>query len=200
MADINELNLQSDEIIGDINWTAPERGAFAPKLEAGKDYLFHFELEDDPWSEREYDHKPVLGVRFKATTSITDESGAEKEVTIRFNKAEFFKSPKMIERKINSDGEELMRALGIRIEGPFTWDAAKQAFQEASGRATFTATVGWSAFQKETKVSIRTNPRRDDLPWPKGSDGKFEQPTSFPDGEKTYGREEITRYRIPKGR
>ena len=198
MPNIDDLNLNSDEIIGDINWDAPERGTFTPRLEAGKDYLFTFELEDEPWIEREYDNKPIKGIQFKATTTYTDASGEEKETTLRFQQAEFFKTQKMVEKRVNSDAEELMRSLGLKVER-MTWDNIKQAFREADGRAKFTATVGLKAYSKEDKINIRTHPRGSkDLPWPKNASGKFEPSVKFPSGDVAVGREEIAIYRLPK--
>lgn len=198
MPDISDLNLTNDEVVGEINWDAPERGTFAPRLEAGKDYNFLFELEEEPWTERQYDNKAIHGIAYKATTTITVD-GEDKEVTVRFQKADFFKTPKMVEKRVNSDGEELLRALGIKFSGPFTLDSVKQALREADGRSHFTATVGWNAYFKEEKVNIRTNPRKNDLPWPKGADGKYVQPVTSPKGETSTGREEIVRFRISKG-
>jgi hypothetical protein len=196
--DIDNLNLQSDEILGEINWDAPERGTFSPKLEPGSTHLFTFELEDEPWLEREYDHKPIKGIHFKATTAYTDASGEEKETTLRFQQAEFFKTQKMVEKRVNSDAEELMRSLNLKLDR-MTWDNIKQAFKEADGRAKFTATVGLRAYSKDDKISYRTHPRgKNDLPWPKGADGKYAQTVTFPSGEVATGREELAIYRLPR--
>ena len=198
MPNIDDLNLNSDEIIGDINWDAPERGTFTPRLEAGKDYLFTFELEDEPYGTREYDGKVIHSINYKATTTITTPDNEDKEVTVRFQSADFFKTQRMIEKRVNSDGEELMRALNLRLEGRLSWDTIKQAFREADGRAKFTATIGWKAYSKDDKINIRTHPRKNDIPWPKGADGKYEPVVTFPSGEKAAGREEVVRYRLPK--
>lgn len=195
---IDNLNLENDEIIGEINWEAPERGTFAPRLEPGSTHLFTFELEDEPWIEREYDNKPIKGIQFKATTTYTDASGEEKETTLRFQQAEFFKTQKMVEKRVNSDAEELMRSLSMRLD-KMTWDNIRQAFKEADGRAKFTAVIGWRAYSKEDKLSYRTHPRgKNDLPWPKGADGKFEHTVKFPSGETAVGREEIAIYKLPR--
>lgn len=198
MPDLDNLGLQNDEVIGEINWDAPERGTFTPRLEAGSTHTFTFELEDEPWIEREYDGKPIKGINFKATTTFTDASGEEKETTLRFQQAEFFKTQKMVEKRVNSDAEELMRALDLHVS-PMTWDNIKQAFREADGRKKFTATVGWKAYSKEDKLNYRTNPRgKNDLPWPRGADGKPEPTVKFPSGEVATGREEIAIYRLPR--
>lgn len=199
MPNIDNLNLQNDEIIGEINWDAPERGTFTPRLKAGKDYEFLFELEpDDSFTEREWDGKSVKGIRYKATTSYTTPDHEEKEVTIRFQSADFFKTEKMAAKRVNSDGEELMRSLDIHIDGPMTWDKVKQAFREVDGRRKFNATVGYVAYSKEDKLYIRTHPRKNDLPWPRGADGRPEAVVTFPSGERASGREEIVRLRLPK--
>ena len=198
MPSIDDLNLQNDETVAEINWEASERGTFSPRLEAGKDYLFTMELEDDPFGTREYDGKTIYSINYKATTTITTPEGEEKEVTVRFQSADFYKTPKMIEKRVNSDGEELMRALNLRLEGKLTWDNIKQAFREADGRAKFTATIGWKAYSKDDKINIRTHPRKNDILWPKGADGKYEPVVTFPSGEKATGREEVVRYRLPR--
>ena len=196
MNEIGDLS-NTDEIIGEINWDAPERGTFSPRLTPGETYQFTFELEDEPWIEREYDHKAIKGINFKATTTYND-NGEEKETTLRFQQAEFFKTQKMVEKRVNSDAEELMRALNIKVER-MTWDNIKQAFREADGRMKFSATVGLKAYSKEDKLNIRTHPRGSkDLPWPKDSSGKFEHSVKFPSGEVAVGREEIAIYRLPK--
>lgn len=198
MPDLDNLDLQNDEIIGSINWESPERGTFSPRLEPGSTHLFTFELEDEPWIEREYDNKPIKGINFKATTTYTDPSGEEKETTLRFQQAEFFKTQKMVEKRVNSDAEELMRSLNLRVER-MTWDNIKQAFREADGRAKFTATVGLKAYSKDDKLNYRTHPRGSkDLPWPKDASGKFEHTVKFPSGEVATGREEIAIYRLPR--
>lgn len=201
MPDLDNLDLQNDEIIGEINWDAPEKGTFSPRLEAGKAYDFIFALEDESWGEREQDGKMIRSVKYKATTTYTAESGEEREITIRYQSADFFKSPKMAEKRMNSEGEELMRSLNLRVDGPLTWEKVKQAFKEADGRAHFTAVVGWNAYSKEDKINIRTHPRywsKSDLPWPKGADGKFEAVVTFPGGERATGREEIVGVKLPK--
>lgn len=199
MPEIGNL-ANNDEIIGEVNWDAPEQGAFQPRLEAGSDHEFIFELEEEPWTEREFEGKPIKGVAYKATTTLVDQSsGEESEVTIRFQKADFFQTQKMKDKGMNSQGAELLRAMGIHLEGPLTWDMVKQAFREADGKARFTATVGWNFYCKTDKVNVRThNPRKNDHPWPRSSAG-YERPVSCPVcGQQGYGREEISRFRLPK--
>lgn len=184
----------------EIDYSAPESGAFPPQIYPGR-YRFVFQLaEQDPFGKIEVEGKPYLNVVFTALVQAPDKT---EPVKVNFCRASFYKHPKMT----NSDGGELLRCLGIKPEGMKPSDIVA-ALKQADGRASGEAVFGWEAYSKDTKEVISTNarkkPRKDsgktDIPWPKGADGKYEQVVKFPEsGDSVYGRERIVSYKLPQG-
>jgi len=205
------LNTVSDDDIGEIDYEAKEQGGgeYVPRVYPGV-YPFKFELEDEnPFEIREYTIKKTgeqvkdFTVNHKAVISIPDSDGIQQEVTIRFCQAGFHQFTNKQGKKFNSQGAELLRSLGItpdEIGGTKPSRAlVEQALRAASGRRMGRCVVNWERYDKETKQTISTQGRKGQLRWPKGKDGKYELEVAFPDGDKGYGRERVTGYKLPQG-
>ena len=176
------LNTLADDDIGSIDWDAPESrsgGSYTPQVYPGI-HNFLFALEDEkPFETREYTTKDGTQVKdftvnHKGTVSYTAADGEQKEAVIRFNQAGFRRTPKMVEKRMNSRGGELLRTLGIHLDKP-SQAAVEQALREADGRVMGRGVVNWEAYCKDDKQVVSTNPntKRGDARWPKGADGKY---------------------------
>src|SRR5271157_912565 len=117
------LNTLGDDDIGSVDWDAPEGrsgGSYTPQVYPGV-HNFLFALEDEnPFETREYTTKDNTAVKdftvnHKGTVSYTNGDGEQKESVIRFNQAGFHRSKKMIDKKMNSRGGELLRTLSINL-------------------------------------------------------------------------------------
>lgn len=181
----------------EIDYSAPESGAFPPEVYPGR-YAFIFKLDtEEPFGKIDVDGKPYLNVN--ATHSIITPDKPEG-VDVRYQRASFYKHPKMT----NSDGGELLRCIGVKPESNKPSDIVT-ALKQADGRARGEAVYGWEAFSKDTKEVITTNPRKKprksgkvDIAWPKGADGKYEQVVKFPEsGDSVYGRVRVVSYKLP---
>jgi hypothetical protein len=182
----------------EINYDAPESGAFPPQVYPGR-HSFIFSLADqDAFGKIDVDGKPYLNITFTASVQVPEKADPAK---VNFCRASFYKHPKMQ----NSDGAELLRCLGIKVESGKPSDIVA-ALKQADGRARGDAVFGWEAYSKDTEEIISTNPRkkarkngRTDIPWPKGPDGKYELVVKFPEsGDSVYGRERIVSYKLPQ--
>lgn len=194
MPDINDLNL-ADEAVGEVDYDAPESGSFPPTLKPGE-YEFVFKLEDDPYDTTKVEGRDYLQINHKAGY---EHDGQDRE--LRFQRASFYKSEKMP----NSRAGDLFRSLDVRINGPLTRSAVRDALAEVDGRARFWAEVGWRRYCKTCDIEVSTNPSKKkvrdgkQVAWPRDGQGEFEELVACPKcGAKGYGREEITRYKLPK--
>jgi hypothetical protein len=184
----------------EVNYDAPESGSFPPEVYPGRyDFIFKLDAET-PFDKMTVDGKPYLVVN--ATHSIITPEKPEG-VDVRFQRASFYKHPKMT----NSDGGELLRSLGIKPDSLKPSDIVT-ALKQADGRARGTAVYGWEAYSKDTKEVISTNPRgkarkdtgKKDMAWPKGADGKYTPTVKFPEsGDAAYGRVRVVSYKLPSG-
>jgi len=203
--------LNGDDDIGTVDWDAKESfggtGGYTPQVYPGV-HNFLFALEDvDPFETREYDTKagePVkdFTVNHKGTVSYTSADGEPKESTIRFNRAGFHRSQKMIDKKMNSRGGELLRTLSINLGNNLSKANVEQALREADGKVMGRGVVNWEAYCKDDKqvVSTNANTKRGDARWPKGADGKYITEVQCPKcGATLAGRERITDYKLPQG-
>ena len=198
-----------DDDIGSIDWDAPESrggGGYTPQVYPGI-HNFLFALEDEnPFETREYDtkdgqHVKDFTVNFKGTVAYTTPEGEPREAVIRFNRVGFHRSPKMIAKKMNSKGGELLRCLNINLGNNITKAAVEQALREANGKVMGRGVVNWEAYDKENKIVVSTNPntKRGDVRWPKGPDGKYvTEVTSPKSGAVLTGRERITDFKLPQ--
>ena len=202
------LNTLADDDVGSIDWDAPESrsgDSHTPQVYPGI-HNFLFALEDEkPFETREYTTKDGTQVKdftvnHKGTVSYTAADGEQKEAVIRFNQAGFRRTPKMVEKRMNSRGGELLRTLGIHLDKP-SQAAVEQALREADGRVMGRGVVNWEAYCKDDKqvVSTNANTKRGDARWPKGADGKYvTEVTCTKCGATLAGREKITDYKLPQ--
>ena len=203
------INTLTDEDIGSVDWDAPEGrsgGIYTPQVYPGI-HNFLFALEDDePFETREYQTKDGTAVKdftvnHKGTVSYTNGDGDQKEAVIRFNQAGFHRSQKMKDKKMNSRGGELLRALGINLGANLNKQTVEQALREADGRVMGRGVVNWEAYCKDDKqvVSTNANTKRGDARWPKGADGRYVTEVQCPKcGAALAGREKITDYKLPQ--
>lgn len=212
---INDPIIAEDiEDLGSAYWEAPERGAYPPDLKPGKVYEFTFHLQNGGAPEREpfqidevtdsqtQQKVKTLVVNFKGGYTLTLPSGDQVERTVGFQRASFYQSAKMKEKNMNSAGTELLRALGLKVE-PLSSENVKDALRGADGRATFSAEVGWTRYDKEAKVSVSTHAQKKQIasgkaqPWPRNKDGQFEEFITLPSGgTKVSGNIEIVRFKL----
>jgi hypothetical protein len=201
------LNTLADDDIGSIDWDAPESrggGSYTPQVYPGI-HNFLFALEDEkPFETREYDtkdgHVKDFTVNHKGTVSYIAD-GEQKESVIRFNQAGFRRTPKMVEKRMNSRGGDLLRSLGIHLDNPSKVNV-EQALREADGKVMGRGVVNWQAYCKDDKqvVSTNANTKRGEARWPKGADGKYLTDVQCPKcGATLAGRERITDYKLPQG-
>jgi len=201
------LNTLADDDIGSIDWDAPESrggGSYTPQVYPGI-HNFLFALEDEkPFETREYDtkdgHVKDFTVNHKGTVSYIAD-GEQKESVIRFNQAGFRRTPKMVDKRMNSRGGDLLRSLSIHLDNPSKANV-EQALREADGKVMGRGVVNWQAYCKDDKqvVSTNANTKRGEARWPKGTDGKYLTDVQCPKcGATLAGRERITDYKLPQG-
>lgn len=197
MASINDLDISGMEPVPEVDWSAPESGAFPPALTVGV-HEFAFALADDPFNTQEIQGKKYLQVTYSATATLED--GSER--TLNFQRASTFQNDAMKKAGLNHMMGELLRALGTRIEGPLTPATIADALQQATAeRKHFKGEVAWRKYCKACDQTISTAPRKKkgDIAWPKGADGSYELVVACPKcGEKGYGNAEIIRFRLPE--
>lgn len=221
MPDLDDVlsQLQGEEI-GEINWNAPDPGAFRPPLDPQQNVEFKFYLpgefpssvnnHPDAFTTVEIKGKKYLQVNFGALITFTKADGSVGEKMVAFQRASTYKTDKME----NSNVGDLIRSLGLHAEYRQAFDetgdvnkAITLILSAASGRAIGHADVGWGAFFKDAKTSYKTSQGKKvvndkgyvTLPWPRGADGKYVASVSDPGtGEEKYGNLELVRFRLPK--
>lgn len=215
--DLNKLGL-TEEAAPEVDWDAPEGGKTPPSVYPGK-YTLLFRLPEDPeeWFdavERDVVRgDPKTKRKFLELTYVPDvvadsqgrPIAAEDGSPLKLGpqRVNTFMSAKM---RINQMAE-LIRAMGVRLEGNFMALQAngktliENAVVELDGKATFTAEVIWRAYFKTTETTISTHPRgkkSGELLWPRGADGIPEMMATNPStGEKAYGYAEVARVHMP---
>jgi hypothetical protein len=198
--DINDLQL-SDEPVGEVDYDAPEAGSGFPPTVAPGVHDFLFKLEDDPFESFEKDGRKYLQVNHRAVFSTENpENGSIEEHELRFQRASFYQSQRMKQARMNAKASDLIRALGVRVEGPLSPSVAVGLFKEADGRGHYRAQVEWRRYCKgcETTVSTRPNKKKGDTPWPRDAKGALELIVECPKcHEKGYGNAEISDYKLP---
>lgn len=217
MPNLSELNL-SDDAVPQIDWDAPESGSIPPAVYPGI-YTLQFKMpeeqsewfdkqkvnmvKNDPNTARDFlvlryipavmmwhEHKDSAG---QAVPNPTDPS---TPLSLPPQKASFFKN----ERMPISQGGELLRALGIRLDGPIK-DQLPAALAKVNGNVSFMVEVGWRTYFKATETTMSTSPRkkRGELAWPKNAQGQYELLGVNPvNGEKSYGYPEVFKIFGPK--
>ena len=212
MPDINDLGL-APEPVGEIDYNAPEPGAFPPQLTPGtysfvfhlgpvadspaSDYFDTIEIGDEAGNKRKY-----LQVLHHASTTVQHSNSAtgeviNDEVTLNYQRVNFYKHPKMP----NSSAGDLIRALDLRLEGALTPTAIAELFKGVDGRRGYTAEVIWRAFCKTCNTTVSTAPRKKkgDVPWPAAVNGVLPEMATCPQcKQKKFGQAEISRYKLPQ--
>ena len=194
MPQLDDLNL-NEESVPEVDWDAPESGAFPPSVPPGV-HDFTFKLGDDPWDAFEKDGKRYLQVTYGAVTTV---EGTER--TLNFQRASTFLNDAMRKAGMNHMVGELLRSLGFKISGPLTKEAIADALTQANAEGKhFRGEVGWRRYCKPCDQTVSTQPRKKkgDVAWPRGANG-FELVVACPKcGDKAYGNAEITRFKLPE--
>lgn len=215
MPNLNELGL-SDEAAPQVDWDAPEAGQTPPAVYPGV-YRMEFRMPEDKsnwFDKRDVDvygpdgkptgqKTPILQVNYtpRVLTTLKGDPvvvDGENPILPR-QRADFYKSPKMLISK----GAELLRGLGVRLEGPII-PQIQSTLEQVNGNATFVGEVIWRAYFKSTETTVSTTPRKgkggrkSELAWPREQDGRPTLLAVDPQtGEKMYGYPEIARVKAP---
>lgn len=210
MPDINDLGIP-DEAMPEIDYDAPEPGAFPPPIAPGT-YEFLFKLPeeaanqfdvqeikpptDNPGKYLQVNFNPEVLRDSQGNAVPAREDGTQPRLT--FQRASAYRHPKMQ----NSGLADLIRGLGQRIEGPFTPSAVAALLRSIDGRATFIADVAWRMYCKTCQQTVSTAARtkKGEAKWPKNAEGHYESPVACPGcNAKGFGNAEIVRIKLPKG-
>ncbi len=194
------------EPLPEVDYNAPEMGSFAPLLYPGT-YPFIFNLPEQ--SDQQFTVKLVKGanhfeVNFIAAIPVHEVKPEQfvasklpedrEYINVTFQRANTYRSEKMV----NSFLGELLRSIKVVVT-PLTPQNIVNQLRAASGKVRGLAEFKWRVYCKNCSVEISTAPRKKqgDVPWSKGSDGKFELQAHCPScGTGYYGQEEISRYRL----
>jgi RNase P subunit RPR2 len=195
---INDLDL-TPESVPEIDWEAPESGSFPPQIWPGI-HEFAFALAEDgdgPFGVAEIQGQKCLEVTFSAIT----ENDQHDEVALNFQRATTFLNQAMRAAHLNHKVGELIRSLGMKIEGPMTKEKIGDALNEASAaRQHFHAEVEWRRYCKSCETTVSTHPRKKKgaVAWPRDADKRPELIVACPTcGDKGYGEARITRFKLP---
>lgn len=214
MPDLQALGLTEEGPV-DVQWDAPESSAFQPRVWPG-DMTVGFKLnEQEPFRAVEREDPPGSGARKKflevTWTAVIDPrmqpevlvnqpaagESLPESVDLQFQRTNFYRHPK---RPI-SDGDDLIRHGGQRIEGGATNAARADALTAMDGRAQLFVGVGWDAYCKPCgdmgkPATVATYKRKGASVWPRGVDGKYELMAPCPGcGKKMYGRETVRQFK-----
>ncbi|MGH7442689.1 MAG: hypothetical protein ACREKE_08465 [bacterium] len=188
------FNPEFDSTEFEIDYNAPEPGQFPPSVEPGT-YRLMFKLAAKPFN---YGPIPQLNGSTHLKVSLAPEAilddGTIKRIA--FQNVSTFKTEKMP----NSSVGDLLRSLDLVLD-KMNGSSIKNALLGATGNKIFRAVIGWEAYFKDTQTTVSTAPnkKRGDTPWPRNAEGNFESTAVNPStGEKSYGRERIIRYLLPK--
>jgi hypothetical protein len=201
--------LQPEEVPQDINFNAPEPGAFAPAFKPStQTFVFHLpEDMDKQFEVVTIKDRKWLQVNFNVTVNV---DGTDRKVM--FQRANTFKTDKMD----NSSIGNLIRSLELKeayeqnlAETGDVNAAIVRTLQAADGRAAGSADFGWSAAFKDSLTVFRTStnktipPKKAGgytiQPWPRDSQGAYLPTVADPaSGSEKYANLEIVRFRIAK--
>lgn len=185
-------------------------GQYKPRVTPGP-VTFRYE----PTGYREEPNKDGVMIREITYTAHVQNSSlgvgrllvdrGESETKVSYQRESDYKSPKMVEKRVQSGFERLYEALGLKAE--FGLPTSRAAFVEALRGATGRYAQGsliWRASKKldngDVEIfSTSPNPGRGEKPWPaRGADGQLPIEVTFSDGTTKFGREEIGRLYAPK--
>lgn len=200
-------SLVTEEVPTDINFNAPEPGAFPPAFKPSTQ-TFVFHLPED--TDRQFEVATIAGRKclqcnFNVTVNV---DGNDRKVM--FQRANTFKTDKMD----NSSIGNLIRSLELKdayeqclAETGDVNAAIMRVLQAADGRAAGSADFGWSAAFKESLTVFRTSTNKTIAPkkaggytiqpWPRDSQGAYCATVADPaSGREKYPNLEIVRFRI----
>jgi hypothetical protein len=202
-------SLVAEEVPTDINFNAPEPGAFPPAFKPSQQ-TFVFHLPED--SDRQFEvatigGKKCLQCNFNVTVNV---EGNDRKVM--FQRANTYKTDRMD----NSSIGNLIRSLELKdayeqnlAETGDVNAAIVRTLQAADGRAAGSADFGWSAAFKDSLTVFRTStnktvpPKKSGgytiQPWPRDAQGAYLPTVADPaSGTEKYANLEIVRFRIAK--
>lgn len=210
MPKLSELGLD-EGAAPQIDWDAPEAGQQAPSVYPGT-YTLRFKMPDD--KDEWFDSMEAAAVKGNESSkrkwlvmrivplvvaahanrdaegqAVPVDAATGAAIQLPPQRISFFKSDKM---QI-SQGGELLRALGVRLEGSMLAQI-EQAASQLDGKVNFMAEIGWRTYFKDSDVTVSTNPRkkRGEIPWPKTAEGLPELLAVNPQtGAKAFGYPEI---------
>lgn|SRR5574341_102077 len=211
MATLDEVlnQLRDEEVPTEIDFNAPEPGAFPPAF-APSTHPFTFRLVED--ATKQFEVVEIEGRKYLQVNFVAEVEHEGTTRKVMFQKANTYKTDKMD----NSSIGNLIRSLELRDayeEARSATGDANEAFvqtlQAADGRAVGLAAFGWSAAFKDALVVYRTaaskkRPAKKSggyttLPWPRDREGKFLPTVPDPQGgSEKYGNLEITTFKIAK--
>lgn len=215
MPDLSQLNL-NEEATPQVDWDAPEPGSFPPVVRPGtyelrfrmpesqSDWFDAQEIETvkgDPNSKRKFlqiNYNPEVVADVKGN-AIPPLEGSDKQPVLMFQRANFYRSEKMVKANMNSSGGDLLRGLGLRLTA-VNPEAVRDALASVDGRVQFKAEVGWRCYFKSSDLTVSTFPSksRGEVAWPKNAQGDFLDMAVNPKtGEKGYGQAQIIRVKLP---
>lgn len=202
-----------DEQLPEVDYNAPEMGAFQPLVFPGT-YPFIFNLDDD--TDKQFQivergpkgeaKKKYLEVQFVAAIpahEISPDSFVNgvkpegiEEIRVNYQRVNTYQTAKMV----NSFMGELLRSLKLKIS-PMTSQGIVEALRENSGKVRGLASFKWKTYCKNCEIEISTNARNKDgqAPWPMDANHKPELMAKCPGcGQGYYGNLDIGQYRIEK--
>ena len=210
MPRLDELHLD-EGATPQFDWDAPEQGQQPPAVYPGL-YTLLFKMPDEPadW----FDTQDVEMVKGNPQTKrsflvlncrplviashasrdaegqpVPLDASSGQPIQLPPQRVSFFRNDRMM---ISRAGE-LLRALGIRLEGDIS-KQIEQALQQVNGRVNFMAEIGWRTYFKNGDVTVSTHNRKKkgELPWPRTADGTPELLATNPKtNEKQYAYPEI---------
>jgi hypothetical protein len=217
MPSLDDLNLTEDAAPA-VDWDAPEQGKTPPAVFPGL-YTLRFAMGEDvdnwfdaveretikgqPTSKRKFlelTYQPFVIANSEGQPISLPDGEA---IQLGPQRASTFMNAKM---RIHALAE-LMRAMGVRVEGSFLakQDNGKMVIEnvvrELDGKATFKAELIWRAYFKSTDTTISSHPRgkkSGELLWPRDANGQCELLCKNPQtGETSYAYVEVARVKLP---
>lgn len=201
------LSELSGEQVPEMDWSAPEAGAFAPAIQPGT-YEFIASVRTDAdvsgFGKMEYEGHKYLTAVLDFEVLVT----GKDPVKVTYQRVNTFKHEKVA---ISSMGE-LLRSLNLHTQLPDRPSDADivRVLQANSGRARGRGEAAWRFYCKAHGLTISTAPRKrkgiKDTAWPTDASGKLELSVvcpkcaaTNPATSKSYGQVEFIRYFSSKG-
>jgi len=209
--DLSKLGL-TEEAAPQVDWDAPEQGKVPPAVYPAE-YLLRLVMPEDrdTWFEKvevevikgkPESKRPFLKINYGANVvansqgvPMANEDGTP--ISLPPQNVSTFMNPRMLIHR----GAELLRAMGVRVEGSFLEQIEDVLAQLNAQGATFHAEVIWRCYFKSTGTTVSTHPRSKksgELPWPRNAQNEWEMLAVNPmTGEKGYGYPTIEAFKVP---